>query len=78
LIDAIRWHHDFQPENKSANFVQNIYLANFIVNAYVMNVRTSMTQKCQDIDDLNARKCQDIDDPVLFFNDLIRSFYCQK
>jgi putative nucleotidyltransferase with HDIG domain len=34
LIDAIRWHHDFQPESKSANFVKNIYLANFIVNAY--------------------------------------------
>ncbi len=34
LIDAIRWHHNFQPENKSANFVKNIYLANFIVNAY--------------------------------------------
>ena len=34
LIEAIRWHHDFQPESKSANFVQNIYLANFIVNAY--------------------------------------------
>ncbi len=34
LIDAIRWHHDFQPQSKSANFVQNIYLANFIVNAY--------------------------------------------
>ena len=34
LIDAIRWHHDFQPANKSANFVQNTYLANFIVNAY--------------------------------------------
>ena len=34
LIDAIRWHHEFQPESKSANFVRNIYLANFIVNAY--------------------------------------------
>lgn len=34
LVDAIRWHHDFQPESKSANFVRNIYLANFIVNAY--------------------------------------------
>lgn len=34
LIEAIRWHHDFQPQSKSANFVQNIYLANFIVNAY--------------------------------------------
>ncbi len=34
LVDAIRWHHDFQPENKSANFVRNIYLANIIVNGY--------------------------------------------
>jgi putative nucleotidyltransferase with HDIG domain len=34
LVDAIRWHHEFQPEIKSANFVKNIYLANFIVNAY--------------------------------------------
>ena len=34
LIEAIRWHHEFNPESKSANFVQNIYLANFIVNAY--------------------------------------------
>lgn len=34
LIEAIRWHHDFQPQSKSANFVQNIYLANFIINAY--------------------------------------------
>ena len=34
LVDAIRWHHEFQPESKSANFVQNIYLANFLVNSY--------------------------------------------
>jgi putative nucleotidyltransferase with HDIG domain len=34
LVDAIRWHHDFQPESKSSNFVRNIYLANFIVNSY--------------------------------------------
>ena len=34
LVDAIRWHHEFQPEIKSANFVKNIYLSNFIVNAY--------------------------------------------
>jgi len=34
LVDAIRWHHDFQPESKSANFVRNIYLANIIVNGY--------------------------------------------
>lgn len=34
LIEAIRWHHEFQPQSKNANFVQNIYLANFIVNSY--------------------------------------------
>ena len=34
LVDAIRWHHDFQPESKNSNFVQNIYLANIIVNSY--------------------------------------------
>lgn len=34
LIEAIRWHHDFQPQSKNANFLRNIYLANFIVNSY--------------------------------------------
>ncbi len=34
LIDAIRWHHEFQPQSKNANFLRNIYLANFIVNIY--------------------------------------------
>jgi putative nucleotidyltransferase with HDIG domain len=34
LVEAIRWHHEFQPESTNANFVQNIYLANFIVNSY--------------------------------------------
>jgi putative nucleotidyltransferase with HDIG domain len=34
LVEAIRWHHEFQPESKNANFVQNVYLANFIVNSY--------------------------------------------
>jgi putative nucleotidyltransferase with HDIG domain len=34
LIEAIRWHHEFQPQSKNANFLQNIYLANFIVNSY--------------------------------------------
>lgn len=34
LVEAIRWHHDFQSEIENANLVRNIYLANFIVNAY--------------------------------------------
>ncbi len=36
-----------------------------------MNVSTSLTQKCQDIADLNAHLCQDIADPVFELNDLI-------
>jgi len=34
LVEAIRWHHEFRPESKNANFVQNVYLANIIVNSY--------------------------------------------
>jgi putative nucleotidyltransferase with HDIG domain len=34
LLEAIRWHHEFQPQSKNANFVQNVYLANIIVNGY--------------------------------------------
>jgi len=34
LVEAIRWHHEFKPESKNANFVQNVYLANIIVNSY--------------------------------------------
>jgi putative nucleotidyltransferase with HDIG domain len=34
LVEAIRWHHEFQPQSKNANFVQNVYLANIIVNGY--------------------------------------------
>jgi putative nucleotidyltransferase with HDIG domain len=34
LINAIRWHHVFQPEREHAKFSVIIYLANFIVNSY--------------------------------------------
>jgi putative nucleotidyltransferase with HDIG domain len=34
LVEAIRWHHEFRPDSKNANFVQNVYLANIIVNSY--------------------------------------------
>jgi len=34
LVESIRWHHEFQPQSENANFVQNIYLANVIVNSY--------------------------------------------
>jgi hypothetical protein len=31
---------------------------------YVTSARTSITQKCQDIDNLNSHLCQDIDNPL--------------
>ena len=34
LVDAIRWHHDYQSETKNADFKLIIYLANIIVNTY--------------------------------------------
>jgi putative nucleotidyltransferase with HDIG domain len=34
LVEAIRLHHEFQPQSKNANFVLNVYLANIIVNSY--------------------------------------------
>ena len=34
LVEAIRWHHEFKPQSKNANFVKNVYLANIIVNCY--------------------------------------------
>jgi len=37
LIEAIRWHQDFQPEIPNANFVMIIYLANILVNSYDEN-----------------------------------------
>jgi len=37
LIEAIRWHQDFNPEIPNANFVMIIYLANIIVNSYDEN-----------------------------------------
>ena len=37
LIDAIRWHQDYQPEIPNANFVMIIYLANTLVNSYGKN-----------------------------------------
>jgi putative nucleotidyltransferase with HDIG domain len=37
LTDAIRWHHDFQPNNGNAGFMMNIHLANILVNSYDEN-----------------------------------------
>jgi len=37
LIDALYWHHEFQPGISNANFVMIIYLANILVNCYDEN-----------------------------------------
>jgi putative nucleotidyltransferase with HDIG domain len=37
LTDAIRWHHDFQPDNGNAGFMMNIHLADILVNSYEEN-----------------------------------------
>ncbi|UCD79430.1 MAG: HDOD domain-containing protein [Desulfobacterales bacterium] len=37
LIDGLRWHHEFQPDNPNANFVMIIHLANILVNSYDEN-----------------------------------------
>jgi len=34
LVEAIRWHHDYQPASQNADFTLIIYLANIIVNSY--------------------------------------------
>jgi len=34
LAEAIRWHHDYQPDSPNAEFTLIIYLSNIIVNSY--------------------------------------------
>ena len=37
LNDAIRWHHNSQPDNGNAGFIINIHLADILVNSYDEN-----------------------------------------
>jgi putative nucleotidyltransferase with HDIG domain len=64
LIDAIRWHHDFQPNTKSANFVKNIYLANFIVNAYDMDpdLRLDLSKMHPEVTQFMMNMMEDVGD----------------
>ena len=64
LVDAIRWHHEFQPEIKSANFVRNIYLANFIVNAYDLDpeLRLDLSAMHPDIVKFMMNMMEDVGD----------------
>jgi putative nucleotidyltransferase with HDIG domain len=64
LVDAIRWHHEFQPEIKSANFVKNIYLANFIVNAYDLDpeLRLDLSKMHPDVIKFMMNMMEDVED----------------
>ena len=64
LVDAIHWHHAFQPELKSANFVRNIYLANFIVNAYDLDpeLRLDLSEMHPDVVKFMMNMMEDVGD----------------
>jgi putative nucleotidyltransferase with HDIG domain len=77
LVDAIRWHHDFQPESKSANFVKNIYLANFIVNAYDLDpeLRLDLSKMHPDVVKFMMNLMEDIGDWYSGLTDEIEAAY---
>jgi hypothetical protein len=56
---------------KRSDFLASEKVAAETYNQYLITVSTSLTQKCQDIADLNVHLCQHIADPVFEFNDLI-------
>ncbi len=77
LIEAIRWHHDFKPESKSANFVQNIYLANFIVNAYDLDpeLRLDLSTMHPDVIKFMMDMMEDVGDWYTGLTDEIEAAY---
>jgi putative nucleotidyltransferase with HDIG domain len=77
LVDAIRWHHEFQPELKSANFVRNIYLANFIVNAYDLDpeLRLDLSKMHPDVVKFMMNMMEDIGDWYTGLTDEIEAAY---
>lgn len=77
LVDAIRWHHEFQPEIKSANFVRNIYLANFIVNAYDLDpeLRLDLSAMHSDVVKFMMNMMEDVGDWYTGLTDEIEAAY---
>jgi putative nucleotidyltransferase with HDIG domain len=77
LVDAIRWHHEFQPQLKSANFVRNIYLANFIVNAYDLDpeLRLDLSEMHPDVVKFMMNMMEDIGDWYTGLTDEIEAAY---
>ena len=77
LVDTIRWHHDFQPEIKSANLVRNIYLANFIVNAYDLDpeLRLDLSAMHSDVVKFMMNMMEDVGDWYTGLTDEIDAAY---
>ena len=77
LVDAIQHHHDFQPDIKSVNFVLNIYLANFIVNAYDLDpeLRLDLSEMHPDVVKFMMNLMDDIGDWYSGLTDEIEAAY---
>jgi putative nucleotidyltransferase with HDIG domain len=77
LVDAIKYHHDFRPDIKSVNFVLNIYLANFIVNAYDLDpeLRLDLSEMHPDVVKFMMNLMDDIGDWYSGLTDEIEAAY---
>lgn len=77
MVESIRWHHEFQPQSKSANFLQNIHLANFIVNSYDEDpeLRLDLSKMHPDIVKFMMGMLEDIGDWYSGMTDEIQAAY---
>ena len=77
LVEAIRWHHEFQPQHQNANFVLTVNLANFIVNSYDVDkdMRLDMAKMHPDVVKFVMDMMEDVGDWYSGLSDEIESAY---
>jgi putative nucleotidyltransferase with HDIG domain len=77
LIEAIRWHKDYQPGIPNAKFVMIIYLANILVNSYDENpdCTIDMSQLHPDAVKFLMGQLEDISDWYYSLTDEIEAAY---
>ena len=77
LVEAIRWHHEFQPQSKNVNFVLTVNLANFIVNSYDVDkdMRLDMAKMHPDVVKFVMDMMEDVGDWYSGLSDEIESAY---
>ena len=77
LIEAIRWHHEYHPQSKNADFVLTVYLANFIVNSYDVDpeLRLDMAKMHPDVIKFVMDMMEDVGDWYSGLTDEIESAY---